>query len=122
MSTILSQGKFKPVVPDYTTAFEHLCIHTGGKAVIEQVGRVLKLNDEVTKPARMTLNRFGNTSSNLVFYELAYFEAKKRVKKGDRMWMIAFGSLVWKWIQDSTDQDSDNPWNDCIDNYPLKAW
>ncbi|XP_059285745.1 3-ketoacyl-CoA synthase 17-like, partial [Lycium ferocissimum] len=121
MSTILSQRKFKPVVPDFTTAFEHLCIHTGGKAVIEQVGRVLKLNDEVTEPARMTLNRFGNTSSSLVFYELAYFEAKKRVKKGDRMWMIAFGSLVWKWIQDST-QDSDNPWNECIDNYPLKAW
>ncbi|MCD9645699.1 hypothetical protein HAX54_034825 [Datura stramonium] len=127
-STISSQEKSKPVVPDFTTAFEHMCIHTGGKAVIEQVGRVLKLKDEVTEAARMTLNRFGNTSSSLVFYELAYFEAKKGwVKKGDRMWMIAFGtgfkvgSLVWKWIQDST-QDSDNPWNDCIHNYPLKAW
>ncbi|XP_075097060.1 3-ketoacyl-CoA synthase 17-like [Nicotiana tabacum] len=125
--TILSQGKSKPVVPDFTKAFDHICIHTGGKAVIDQVGRVLNLSDDVTEPAKMSLNRFGNTSSSLVFYELAYFEAKGRVKKGDKMWMIAFGtgfkvgSLVWKWIQDSK-QDSDNPWNDCINNYPLKVW
>lgn len=79
--TILSQGKSKPVVPDFTKAFDHICIHTGGKAVIDQVGRVLNLSDEVTEPAKMCLNRFGNTSSSLVFYELAYFEAKGRVKK-----------------------------------------
>ncbi|XP_031117562.1 3-ketoacyl-CoA synthase 17-like [Ipomoea triloba] len=123
----VSGGKSKPAVPDFTAAFQHMCIHTGGKAVIEQVGRVLRLSDSVTEPARMTLNRFGNTSSSLVFYELAYFEAKQRVKKGDKMWMIAFGtgfkvgSLVWKWLQDST-QEFDNPWNDTIHNYPLKAW
>ncbi|CAI9116458.1 OLC1v1017600C1 [Oldenlandia corymbosa var. corymbosa] len=121
------ESKPKPAVPDFTTAFQHMCIHTGGKAVIEQVGRVLRLSDEVTEPARMTLNRFGNTSSSLVFYELAYFEAKERVKKGDTMWMIAFGtgfkvgSLVWKWLQDSS-QEIDNPWNDSIDSYPLEAW
>ncbi|KAL2503743.1 putative 3-ketoacyl-CoA synthase 2 [Abeliophyllum distichum] len=104
-----------------------MCIHTGGKAVIENIARVLKLDDEVSEPARMTLNRFGNTSSSLVFYELAYFEAKERVRKGDRMWMLAFGtgfkvgSLVWKWLQDSR-QEFDNPWNDCIQSYPFKAW
>lgn len=123
----LLRGESKPVVPDFTTAFEHMCIHTGGKAVIEQVGRVLRLSEEVTEPARMSLNRFGNTSSSLVFYEMAYFEAKKRVKTGDKMWMIAFGtgfkvcSLVWKCLQDSA-QELDNPWNDCIENYPVKAW
>ncbi|GER55457.1 3-ketoacyl-CoA synthase [Striga asiatica] len=112
---------------DFSRAFEHMCIHTGGKAVIENVGRVLGLGEEVTEPARMSLNRFGNTSSSLVFYELAYFEAKKRAKKGDRMWMLAFGtgfkvgSLVWKWLADST-LESDNPWMDCVDDYPLKAW
>ncbi|KAL0440359.1 UNVERIFIED_CONTAM: 3-ketoacyl-CoA synthase 17 [Sesamum latifolium] len=42
----------KPPVPDFTTAFQHLCIHTGGKAVIENVGRVLKLSPAVTEPAR----------------------------------------------------------------------
>jgi 3-ketoacyl-CoA synthase len=120
-------GEAKPVVPDFMAALEHMCVHTGGKAVIEQVGRVLKLSEEVTEPARMSLHRFGNTSCSLVFYELGYFEAKGRVKRGDRMWMIAFGtgfkvgSLVWRWLCDST-QESDNPWNDCIDEYPLKTW
>ncbi|WKA10872.1 hypothetical protein VitviT2T_028423 [Vitis vinifera] len=127
ITSTISGGESKPIVPDFTTAFEHLCIHTGGKAVIEQVGRVLKLSDSVTEPARMSLHRFGNTSSSLVFYELAYFEAKGRVKKGDRMWMLAFGtgfkvcSLAWKCLRDSP-KDYDNPWRDCIHRYPVKAW
>ncbi|XP_043720155.1 3-ketoacyl-CoA synthase 11-like [Telopea speciosissima] len=125
--SVLFRGESKPIVPDFMTAFEHVCIHTGGKAVIEQVGRVLRLSDEVTEPARMCLHRFGNTSSSLVFYELAYFEAKERVKRGDKMWMLAFGtgfkvcSLVWKSLRDLS-KEAENPWNDCIHRYPLKAW
>ncbi|KAM0932666.1 putative very-long-chain 3-oxoacyl-CoA synthase [Dioscorea sansibarensis] len=117
----------KPYVPDFTTAFEHMCVHTGGKAVIETVGRLMRLSEDLTEPARMCLHRFGNTSSSLVFYELAYFEAKNRVKKGDRVWMLAFGtgfkvcSLVWKSLQDSC-LDADNPWMDCIHRYPVKSW
>ncbi|XP_068648861.1 3-ketoacyl-CoA synthase 1-like [Aristolochia californica] len=127
LSSKLSRGETKEKVPDFTTAFDHMCIHTGGKAVIEQVGKVMRLGGEVTEPARMTLHRFGNTSSSLVFYELAYFEAKGRVKKGDKMWMLAFGtgfkvcSLVWKALRDSR-REAENPWNDCIHRYPLKAW
>ncbi|CAN6442249.1 unnamed protein product [Victoria cruziana] len=117
----------KPQVPDFTTAFEHICVHTGGKAVIENVSRVMKLADHVTEPSRMTLHRFGNTSSSLVFYVYAYFEAKERVKKGDKVWMLAFGtgfkvgSLVWVAMKDSS-LDSTNPWADCVDRYPLKTW
>lgn len=127
LSSVLSRDDTKPILPNFSTAFDHMCIHTGGKAVIEQVGRILGLDEDVTEPARMTLHRFGNTSSSLVFYELAYFEAKKRVKKGDKMWMLAFGtgfkvcSLVFKALRDSGD-GPDNPWNDCIHRYPLKAW
>ncbi|KAF5205952.1 3-ketoacyl-CoA synthase [Thalictrum thalictroides] len=123
----LSRDETKPIVPDFTTAFDHMCIHTGGKAVINQVGRVLRLSEDITEPARMTLHRFGNTSSSLVFYELAYFEAKGRLKKGDKTWMLAFGtgfkvcSLVVKSLRDSC-MEPDNPWNDCIHRYPLKAW
>ncbi|KAL9245061.1 hypothetical protein vseg_018757 [Gypsophila vaccaria] len=124
--SILTQGESKPNVPDFTTAFDHICIHTGGKAVIEAISKGLRFGDPVTEPARMTLHRFGNTSSSLVFYELAYFEAKRRIKKGDKVWMLAFGtgfkvgSLVWKAIRDS--KFDDNPWNDCIHRYPLKSW
>ncbi|MCL7024201.1 hypothetical protein MKW94_023261 [Papaver nudicaule] len=127
--SVLSKGETKPIVPDFMTAFEHACIHTGGKAVIDQVGRVLRLDDDVTEPARMCLHRFGNTSSSLVFYELAYFEGKNRIKKGDKMWVLAFGtgfkvcSLVLKSLRDSSSEvESDNPWKDCLHRYPLKAW
>ncbi|KAF3447383.1 hypothetical protein FNV43_RR12569 [Rhamnella rubrinervis] len=126
--SVLSLGESKPQrVPDFKTAFDHFCIHTGGKAVIQQVERVMGLGDEVTEPARMTLHRFGNTSSSSVLYELAYFEAKGRVRKGDRMWMVGFGtgfkicSLVWKSLSD-LNLESDNPWSDCIHRYPLKSW
>ncbi|KAJ6803147.1 putative 3-ketoacyl-CoA synthase 17 [Iris pallida] len=112
-------------VPDFTTAFEHMCIHAGGKAVIGAVGRIMKFSAEVVEPARMCLHRFGNTSSSLVFYELAYFEAKGRIKEGDRVWMLAFGtgfkacSVVWRALKDSW-MDADNPWIGCIHRYPVK--
>ncbi|GMH17047.1 hypothetical protein Nepgr_018888 [Nepenthes gracilis] len=121
-----SRGELKRVDPDFRTAFEHTCIHTGGKAVIERVGRVMGLDKEMTEPARMSLHRFGNTSSSLVFYELAYLEAKGKIRRGDRLWMLAFGtgfkvgSLVWKSLRDSN-QEFDNPWNECIHRYPLNS-
>ncbi|KAK1282346.1 3-ketoacyl-CoA synthase 13 [Acorus calamus] len=115
------------VVPDFMAGFEHACVHTGGKAVIAAIGRTMGLDEYVTEPARMALHRFGNTSSSLVFYQLAYFEAKRRVRVGDRLWMVAFGtgfkacSLVWTALRDSA-PDTDNPWNDCIHQYPVKGW
>ncbi|KAI3981540.1 hypothetical protein MKX01_007460 [Papaver californicum] len=116
IQSVLSLGELKSVVPDFTTAFDHICIHTGGKAVIEQVSRVLKLGEEVTEPERMRLHRFGNTSSSLVFYELAYFEAKWRVKRDDEMWMLAFGtgfkvcSIVFKSLRDSPNNHDESKW------------
>ena len=29
--------QIKPYTPDFTTAFQHFCIHPGGKAVIAEV-------------------------------------------------------------------------------------
>ena len=34
---VLGIRSLKPYSPDFTTAFEHFCIHPGGKAVIEAV-------------------------------------------------------------------------------------
>ncbi|CAA7408832.1 unnamed protein product [Spirodela intermedia] len=122
-----AQGKVaQPPVPDFTQAFEHMCFHPGGKAVINKLWRLMRLPDEMVEPARMTLHRFGNTSSSSIFYELGYFEAKGKLKRGDRLWMLAFGtgfkvsSLVWVALRDSR-VDPDNPWADCAHIYPVEV-
>ena len=58
----------KPYVPDFTTAFEHFCIHPGGKAVINEVGKSLKLRPEQTLPMLVPFERYGNTSSSSTWY------------------------------------------------------
>uniref|UniRef100_M4EUY8 3-ketoacyl-CoA synthase n=1 Tax=Brassica campestris TaxID=3711 RepID=M4EUY8_BRACM len=87
----------------------------------------LDLKDWHMEPSRMTLHRFGNTSSSSLWYEMAYTEAKGRVKAGDRLWQIAFGSgfkcnsAVWKALRVvSTEELTGNAWAGSIENYPVK--
>ncbi|PSS33602.1 3-ketoacyl-CoA synthase [Actinidia chinensis var. chinensis] len=116
--------KGKPYIPDFKQAFEHFCIHAGGRAVIDELQKNLQLSAEHVEASRMTLHRFGNTSSSSLWYELNYIEAKGRMKKGDRVWQIAFGSgfkcnsAVWK-CNRTIKTPSDGPWQDCIDRYPV---
>ncbi len=84
--------KWKPYIPDFKEAFEHFCIHAGGRAVIDELQKNLQLSAEHVEASRMALHRFGNTSSSSLWYEMSYIEAKGRMKKGDRVWQIAFGS------------------------------
>ncbi|CAL4956341.1 unnamed protein product [Urochloa decumbens] len=110
--------------PDFRTAFEHFCIHAGGRAVIDEVQRGLGLSDDDVEASRMTLHRLGNTSSSTVVYELAYIEAKGRMNKGDRVWMISFGagfecnSVAWECVVPAA--NADGPWADCIHRYPVQ--
>lgn len=126
------QGKFwnatrqkEIYVPNFKKAFEHFCIHAGGRAVIDTVEERLRLNKEDGEASRMTLHRFGNTSSSSVWYELSYLEAKGRVRKGDRVWQIAFGSgfkcnsAVWECISE-LDPNMRNAWSDDIHLYPVQ--
>lgn len=116
----------KPYLPDFKMAFEHFCIHAGGRAVLDELEKNLELSDWHMEPSRMTLYRWGNTSSSSLWYELAYSEAKGRIRKGDRTWQIAFGSgfkcnsAVWRSLRSiNPAKEKTNPWKDGIDNFPV---
>lgn len=121
----LLKMKIKPYIPDFKLAFEHFCIHAGGRAVLDELEKNLQLSDWNMEPSRMTLHRFGNTSSSSLWYELAYTEAKGRVRKGDRTWQIAFGSgfkcnsAVWKALRSVNPEEEKSPWMDEIHNFPV---
>ncbi|KAH7657237.1 Very-long-chain 3-oxoacyl-CoA synthase protein [Dioscorea alata] len=123
----LLKMKIKPYIPDFKLAFEHFCIHAGGRAVLDELEKNLHLSDWHMEPSRMTLFRFGNTSSSSLWYELAYTEGKGRVKKNDRVWQIAFGSgfkcnsAVWKALKTVNPAKEKNPWMDEIDNFPVSV-
>ncbi|KAK8511133.1 hypothetical protein V6N13_013553 [Hibiscus sabdariffa] len=117
--------KIRPYIPDFKLAFEHFCIHAGGRAVLDELEKNLELTDWHMEPSRMTLYRFGNTSSSSLWYELAYSEAKGRIRKGDRTWQIAFGSgfkcnsAVWKALRTINPAKEKSPWIDEIDEFPV---
>ncbi|TMW96755.1 3-ketoacyl-CoA synthase 11-like [Solanum pennellii] len=121
----LFKMKLKPYIPDFKLAFEHFCIHAGGRAVLDEIEKNLHLTERHLEPSRMTLYRFGNTSSSSLWYELAYTEAKRRVKRGDRVWQIGFGSgfkcnsAVWKALRTIKPVKEVNPWMDEIDKFPV---
>lgn len=120
-----SSSSSKPYIPDYKLAFEHFCVHAASKTVLDELQRNLELSDENIEPSRMTLHRFGNTSSSSIWYELAYLEAKGKIHSGDRIWQLAFGSgfkcnsAVWKAVRRIKKPSSRNPWLHCIDRYPV---
>lgn len=121
----LFKMKLKPYIPDFKLAFEHFCIHAGGRAVLDELEKNLHLSDWHMEPSRMTLHRFGNTSSSSLWYELAYTEAKGRVRRGDRIWQIAFGSgfkcnsAVWKALKRVNPAKETNAWMDEIQLFPV---
>lgn len=122
----LFNGSIRPYIPDFKLAFNHFCIHAGGRAVIDELESNLQLLPIHVEASRMTLHRFGNTSSSSIWYELAYTEAKGRMRKGHRVWQIAFGSgfkcnsAVWEALQHVTPSVS-SPWKDCINKYPVET-
>ncbi|MQL76264.1 hypothetical protein Taro_008650 [Colocasia esculenta] len=121
---VLRNRRVKPYIPDFKQAFEHFCIHAGGRAVIDELQKNLGLTAEQVEASRMTLHRFGNTSSSSLWYELNYAEAKGRMRRGDRVWQIAFGSgfkcnsAIWR-CNRTFATPTDGPWADCIHRYPV---
>ncbi|OAY28027.1 3-ketoacyl-CoA synthase 20 [Manihot esculenta] len=118
--------KIKSYVPDFKLAFEHFCIHAGGRGILDELEKNLGLSEWHMEPSRMTLYRFGNTSSSSLWYELAYSEAKGRIKKGDRVWQLGFGSgfkcnsVVWHALKSINPAKEKNPWMDEINDFPVQ--
>ncbi|KAK4734411.1 hypothetical protein R3W88_008672 [Solanum pinnatisectum] len=112
-------------VPNFKSVINHFCLPTSGRAVIKEIGKGLNLGESDMEAALMTLRRFGNQSSSSLWYELAYLEAKERVKKGDKVWMLGMGSgpkcisIIWECIRPICGESQRGPWADSIDGYPL---
>jgi len=64
--------KDKAIYTGFKLAFEHFCIHAGGRAVLDAMLLNLDLTERHIEPSKMTLYRFGNISSSSLWYELAY--------------------------------------------------
>ncbi|XP_022753668.1 3-ketoacyl-CoA synthase 15 [Durio zibethinus] len=108
--------KIKPyIIPNYKFSFEHICVIATSKKVLDEMQKHLGLTDEYMEAPRKTLERFGNTSSSSIWYELAFLEANTKIKKGDRVWQIAFGSgfkcnsVVWNALRNGG-MPKQSPW------------
>lgn len=74
-SAASNNGTNKLYTPDFTKAFDHFVLHTGGQAVLDALQKALGLSDAAMAPSRDTLHRYGNTSSASTWYTLAHCEA-----------------------------------------------
>ncbi|KAK8914282.1 3-ketoacyl-CoA synthase 11 [Platanthera zijinensis] len=121
----LIKMKIWSYIPDCKLAFEHFCIHTGGRAVLDELEKNLQPSEWHMEPSRMTLYRFGNTSSSSLWYELDYTGTKGRIRNKDRIWQIVFGfgfkfnSVVWRALKTVKPAEEKNPWIDEIENFPI---
>ncbi|ONK80784.1 uncharacterized protein A4U43_C01F21700 [Asparagus officinalis] len=124
-STTATSASTKPYIPDYKLAFNHFCIHAASRVVLDELQKNLELTEGNLEASRAVLHRFGNTSSSSIWYELAYLEAKGRVRRGDKIWQLAFGSgfkcnsAVWRAMK-RVRKPAKSPWADCVDRYPVQ--
>ncbi|KAL4584684.1 hypothetical protein LXL04_009292 [Taraxacum kok-saghyz] len=117
-------ANIRPYIPNYSKSVQLFLPHVGGKPLLDELQKNLGFDDTAMEAARMTLYRFGNTSSSSIWFELAYAEAKGRVGKGNRIWQIAFGlgfkctSVVWHAMR-TVGVDEMNPWTSEITEFPV---
>lgn len=114
-------------VPNFGKVIQHFCLPTPGKVFVRRIGKELQLGEKEMEASLMTCHRFGNQSSSSLWYVLAYMEAKKKVKKGDKVWQLGFGSglkctsSVWECVEPKMGESNSGPWADCISSYPISS-
>lgn len=108
---------------NYMPSFHHprtkVCVHAGGKTILDGIQQALKLPDEDLAAGRFVLHQFGNVSSASVWYELEAMHklidqqdtplgqlvsefCVQKASKGTFIWQLAFGSgfkvnsAMWK--------------------------
>nr|AGT16174.1 acyltransferase [Saccharum hybrid cultivar R570] len=102
---------------NFKAGADHFCLHPGGVAVIDAVKRDMGLEERDVEPSRMTLHRWGNTSTSSVW-------PRGGSRGGGRVLMVTFGSgfkcnsCVWEVTGDMADKGA---WADCIDSYPPES-
>ena len=79
-------------LPNFEAAVDHICIHAGGRAVLDAIEKKLNLSIQKMEPARCALFKFGNTSSSSVWYQLDFIRQNYVLQRGQVIWQIAFGS------------------------------
>jgi 3-ketoacyl-CoA synthase len=120
-----NMAEVKPYTPNFKKAIEHVFPHVGTKPVLDEFEKNMGFDASDVEASRMNLYRFGNTCSASVWYALSYAEAKGKIKRGDRLWQIAFGSgfkcssAVWRALRNVDDDDERNPWIDEIHEFPV---
>ncbi|XP_039796031.1 3-ketoacyl-CoA synthase 4-like [Panicum virgatum] len=115
--------------PNFLTAASHFCLPSSGMPMIRRLAEGLGLGELEAEAALMTFQRFGNQSAASLWYQLAYHEAKGRVRRGDRVWQLGMGSgpkansVVWERVGGDTDPAAagDGPWANCIHRFPIRA-
>lgn len=104
------------ILTNKTGLLEHICVVATSKKVLNEVERKLELTEDHMEASRRTLERFGNTSSSSIWYEMAYLESSAKIKNGHRIWQISFGSgikcnsLIWKALKNVGRTDP-SPWD-----------
>ncbi|KAL2904171.1 3-ketoacyl-CoA synthase 20 [Bienertia sinuspersici] len=96
---IFRTRKIKQYLPNSKLNIEHFCIHVGGRVVLDELENKFRLSKWHMEPSRMTLYRYGNTSSSSLWYELAYLEAKGKVKRVTRLGKLVLDQVLSATVQ-----------------------
>lgn len=85
-------------VPDFKKAFDHFCIHAGGRGVIDGLEKKLNLEPKHVEPSRAVLHKYGNTSSSSIWYELNYIEENGLIGRGQRVCQVSHQRTYYSFV------------------------